>query len=267
MLSPRQPASSPVPIISLQDLSKTYRTDKGDTPALQKLNVNIEEGQFIAVVGPSGCGKSTLLKILAGLHKASSGVASISGSPVSGPRRDVGVVFQSPVLFPWRTVLENVLLPAQVQHLDIQIHRNNALSLLSLVGLNEFSDHYPRELSGGMQQRVAISRALVNDPSLLLMDEPFGALDAMTREHLNVELQRIWLEKKKTILFITHSIPESIFLADRVLVMSPRPGRIIEDMLIPLPRPRGLEVMNTAEFGGYVSQIRRLFNVKGGMDG
>ena len=202
MPSLEQIPAAAAPIISLRGLSKTYRTRDGELSALQTLTVDIAEGEFVAIVGPSGCGKSTLLKILAGLNKATDGVASIAGSQISGPRRDIGVVFQSPVLFPWRTVLENVLLPAQVQHLDMQKHRVDAASLLALVGLADFGAHYPRQLSGGMQQRVAISRALINDPALLLMDEPFGALDAMTREHLNVELQRIWMETKKTIVFM-----------------------------------------------------------------
>jgi NitT/TauT family transport system ATP-binding protein len=198
--------------------------------------------------------------------QASGGQALLNGSPIEGARRDIGVVFQSPVLFPWRTVFENVLLPVDVQKLDREKYRPAAQGLLSLVGLVEFSDHYPSQLSGGMQQRVAISRALINDPTLLLMDEPFGALDAMTREHMNLELQRIWLERKKTILLITHSIPEAVFLADRVLVMTARPGRFVDDIEIDLPRPRTLEMMSTAPFGEYVGRIRRRFNIKGGLD-
>ena len=254
-------------MISITSLSKTYRTKDAALTALSDLNVEIEDGEFVAVVGPSGCGKSTLLKILAGLHEASSGTATVGGVPVDGPRRDIGIVFQSPVLFPWRTVFENVMLPAEVQNLDASKHQSLASGLLRLVGLGDFGHLYPRELSGGMQQRVAISRALINNPALLLMDEPFGALDAMTREHLNVELQRIWLETRKTVLFITHSIPESVFLADRVLVMTPRPGRFVEDIRISLPRPRTLEIMNTSKFGNYVAHIRALFNVTGGIDG
>ena len=220
----------------------------------------------MAVVGPSGCGKSTLLKILAGLLAPSGGSASLRGTTIQGPRRDIGVVFQAPVLFPWRTVLDNVLLPIDVQGLGRDRFRPVAMDLLALVGLREFERRYPWELSGGMQQRVAITRALVHDPAMLLMDEPFGALDAMTREHMNLELQRIWMEKKKTVFFITHSIPEAVFLADRVLVMTPRPGRIVDDLVIKLPRPRPLDVMTTPEFGAYTRHIRSLFNVKGGLD-
>ena len=257
------PASS---AIEIRDLTKRYAARQGEVLALDQLNAVVAEGSFIAVVGPSGCGKSTLLKILAGLQPLSTGLASIRGRPVIGPRNDVGIVFQSPVLFPWRTVLDNVLLPAQVLKLDLRRHREVARELLDLVGLKDFEARYPWELSGGMQQRVAIARALIHDPSLLLMDEPFGALDAMTREHMNVELQRIWMERRKTVLLITHSIPEAVYLADRVLVMSPRPGRFIDDIVVDLPRPRSLETMASPEFGAYVTRIRALFNLRGGVD-
>src|SRR5262249_16370613 len=193
--------------------------------ALEAIEFEIGEGEFVAIVGPSGCGKTTLLKILAGLIPASAGSALLCGTPITGPRRDIGVVFQAPVLCPWRTVLGNVLLPADVQRLDRRQLRAVALDLLRLVGLEEFQGRYPWELSGGMQQRVAIVRALIHDPAMLLMDEPFGALDAMTREQMNLELQRIWLERRKTVVFITHSIPEAVFLADRGFVMTSRPGR------------------------------------------
>jgi NitT/TauT family transport system ATP-binding protein len=252
--------------ISVQHLSKLYATRDGEVAALERISFAIDEGAFVAVVGPSGCGKSTLLKILAGLLAPSGGSASLRGTTIQGPRRDIGVVFQAPVLFPWRTVLDNVLLPIDVQGLGRDRFRPVAMDLLALVGLREFERRYPWELSGGMQQRVAITRALVHDPAMLLMDEPFGALDAMTREHMNLELQRIWMEKKKTVFFITHSIPEAVFLADRVLVMTPRPGRIVDDLVIKLPRPRPLDVMTTPEFGAYTRHIRSLFNVKGGLD-
>ena len=252
--------------ISVERLSKLYATRDGGVSALERISFTIDEGEFVAVVGPSGCGKSTLLKILAGLLAPSGGTASLRGTPIAGPRRDIGVVFQSPVLFPWRTVLDNVLLPIDVQGLGRDRHLAQAMDLLSLVGLRDFERRYPWELSGGMQQRVAITRALVHDPAMLLMDEPFGALDAMTREHMNLELQRIWLEKKKTVFFITHSIPEAVFLADRVLVMTPRPGRIVDDLRIKLARPRSLDVMATPEFGEYTRHIRALFSVKGGLD-
>ncbi len=253
--------------ITAHRLGKTYNARGGVVVALENISFGVDEGEFVSVVGPSGCGKSTLLKILAGLLPATAGEARLRGTVIAGPRRDIGVVFQSPVLFPWRTLLDNVLLPVDVQRLGRDRHERQARELLTLVGLDGFEHRYPWELSGGMQQRVAITRALVHDPAMLLMDEPFGSLDAMTREHMNLELQRIWLEKKKTILFITHSIPEAVFLADRVLVMTARPGRIIEDVRVRLPRPRSLDVMNTPGFGEYVREIRSHFHVKGGLDG
>jgi NitT/TauT family transport system ATP-binding protein len=257
---------APTHAIAVKTLSKRYASRGGSVTALDAISFAVEEGEFVAVVGPSGCGKSTLLKILAGLLPTSSGEARLRGTSIVGPRRDIGVVFQSPVLFPWRTVLDNVLLPIDVQRLGRDDHERAALDLLGLVGLTGFERRYPWELSGGMQQRVAITRALVHDPAMLLMDEPFGALDAMTREHMNLELQRIWLEKRKTVLFITHSIPEAVFLADRVLVMTSRPGRIMDDVAVDLPRPRALDVMNTPEFGRYAREIRAQFNVRGGLD-
>jgi NitT/TauT family transport system ATP-binding protein len=226
----------------------------------------VGEGEFLSIVGPSGCGKSTLLKILAGLMPASSGEALLNGTPIDGPRRDIGMVFQSPVLFPWRTVLDNSMLPIDVQGLGRAQMIARAKSLIALVGLSGFENRYPWELSGGMQQRVALVRALVHDPALLLMDEPFGALDALTREAMNVELQRIWLERRKTVVFVTHSTSEAVFLADRVMVMTSRPGRIGDLLKIDLPRPRTLEVMNTEAFGTYVRRIRNGLNAGGGIE-
>jgi NitT/TauT family transport system ATP-binding protein len=261
-----QSTSVTVEAISVQELSKSYPGRDGCVHALQQISFSVKEGEFVAIVGPSGCGKSTLLKILAGLILPSKGEACLRGAPINGPRRDIGVVFQSPVLLPWRSVLENVLLPVDVQGLAGDCYRKAALELLSLVGLREFAHRYPWELSGGMQQRVAITRALIHDPAILLMDEPFGALDAMTREQMNLELQRIWLERKKTVLFITHSIPEAVFLADRVLVMTQRPGRIADAVTVDIPRPRRLEAMNLPEFCASVSSIRAQFHAKGALD-
>jgi NitT/TauT family transport system ATP-binding protein len=261
-----EPRSVIMDAISVRNLSKSYPSPDGCVNALQEITFSVREGEFVAVVGPSGCGKSTLLKILAGLLLPSKGEACLRGAPINGPRRDIGVVFQSPVLLPWRSVLENVLLPVDVQHLAGEGYRKAALELLSLVGLQEFAHRYPWELSGGMQQRVAITRALIHDPAMLLMDEPFGALDAMTREQMNLELQRIWLERKKTVLFITHSIPEAVFLADRVLVMTPRPGRITYVVTVDIPRPRRLEAMNVPEFNATVGSIRAEFHAKGALD-
>jgi NitT/TauT family transport system ATP-binding protein len=246
-------------VIAVHDVGKEYETQRGAVLALEAIELAVAEGEFAAIVGPSGCGKSTLLKILAGLLPTTRGEVRLRDVPVTGPRRDIGVVFQSPVLFPWRTVLDNVLLPVDVQRLPREEHLPRALDLLALVGLAGFERRYPWELSGGMQQRVAITRALIHNPGILLMDEPFGALDAMTRENMNLELQRIWLERRETVLFITHSIPEAVFLADRVFVMTPRPGRILEEVAVGIPRPRALAVMAAPEFGPLVNRIRAHF--------
>ena len=252
--------------IAVENLTLVYGRGAAGVTALDRIAFGVADGAFVAIVGPSGCGKSTLLKILAGLLPPTSGSARLRDTPIVGPRRDIGVVFQSPVLFPWRDVLANVMLPSDVQRLDRAEMRRRALDLVKLVGLDGFEHRYPRELSGGMQQRVGIIRALIHDPALLLMDEPFGALDAMTRENMNVELQRIWMERKKTVLFITHSTAEAVFLADRVIVMTPRPGRIADAFDVDLPRPRPLEVMNTEAFGTYVRRVRAALNSGGGLD-
>ena len=253
-------------VISVDRLSLAYGRSTDAVLALSDISFSISDGEFISIVGPSGCGKSTLLKILAGLLPPTSGEARLKGTPIRGARRDIGVVFQSPVLFPWRSVLGNVLLPADVQGLDKTAMRARAMDLVRLVGLEGFENRYPRELSGGMQQRVGIIRALIHDPAILLMDEPFGALDAMTRESMNVELQRIWMESGKTVLFITHSTSEAVYLADRVIVMTSRPGKIGDTFKVDLPRPRKLSVMNTELFGGYVRRIRKALNADGGLD-
>ena len=250
--------------IHVRDLWMRYGSGDDAVVALADIDFHVKDGEFVSIVGPSGCGKSTLLRILAGLMPPTEGEARLAGSPISGPRRDIGVVFQSPVLFPWRTVLANAEVPVDVQRLDRKAMRVRALELLKLVGLDGFENRYPRELSGGMQQRVSLVRALIHDPALLLMDEPFGALDAMTRETMHIELQRIWMERRKTVVFITHSIAEAVFLADRVLVMTPRPGKIGAELQVDLPRPRALDVVNTEVFGGYVREIRAALNATGG---
>jgi NitT/TauT family transport system ATP-binding protein len=254
------------PMIDVRHLTKRFGTRDQPVLALNDISFGIDKGELVVIVGPSGCGKSTLLRILAGLVPQSDGLATLHGTPIVGPRRDIGVVFQAPVLFPWRSVLGNVLLPVDVQRLGRERLRNRAMDLLEMVGLSGFEHRFPWELSGGMQQRVALVRALIHDPALLLMDEPFGALDAMTRESMNQELQRIWMERRKTILFITHSIGEAVYLADRVLVMSPRPGRIADELPIDLPRPRPLDIMNTPEFGAYVKRIRAGLHATGGIE-
>jgi NitT/TauT family transport system ATP-binding protein len=257
---------SPSPAISVRGLCKSYGAGTESVQALENIEFAVADGEFVAIVGPSGCGKTTLLKILAGLLPPSRGAAELRGSPIAGPRRDIGVVFQAPVLFPWRTVLDNVLLPVDVQRLGRDRLTGLAMELLDLVGLKGFERRYPWELSGGMQQRTAIVRALIHDPAMLLMDEPFGALDAMTREQMNLELQRIWLERHKTLVFITHSIPEAVFLADRVLVMTSRPGRIADIVPVSLARPRPLEITTTPEFGTLVRRIRGHFTITPGAD-
>src|SRR5438552_15166332 len=253
--------------IAIKQLSVYYPTRDGRVVACELIILSVSEGEFVAVISPSGCGTSTHLNVLARILLPSKGEARLRGTPITGPRRDIGVVFQSPVLLPWRSVLDNVLLPIDVQRLGRDRHLKLAMDLLSLVGLEGFERRYPWELSGGMQQRVAITRALIHDPAMLPMDEPFGALDAMTREQMNLELQRIWLERQKTVLFITHSIPEAVFLADRVLVMTTRPGAILDDIRVDQPRPRPLDVMNTPAFSAHVRHIRNLFNVQGRIDG
>jgi len=247
--------------ISVENLNKVYFPKKSDpTHALSDINFSIKQGEFISVVGPSGCGKTTLLNILAGLLAKTSGSAKIAGNEVLKPLKEVGMVFQAPTLLPWRTIKENIMIPIEVQKLDKKFYLERADELINLVGLDGFEEKYPNELSGGMQQRAGICRALVHEPAVLLMDEPFGALDAMTREYMNLELIRIWQESKQTIVFVTHSISEAVFLSDRVIVLSPRPGRIAEIIDINIPRPRDLAIMASDEAGVYVKQIRKYFN-------
>ncbi len=253
--------------ISVAHLEKEYVTASREiVRALADVSFDVDEGEFISVVGPSGCGKSTLLKILGGLLAKTSGSCALKNTPINGPRNDVGIVFQDPVLLLWRNVLQNTMLPAEILGLDAKKMLPRAHALIRLVGLDGFEDKYPHELSGGMRQRNAIIRALIHDPSVLLMDEPFGALDAMTREQMNLELQRIWLESKKTVFFITHSIPEAVFLGDRVIVMTPRPGRISEIIHVDIPRPRSLSTMGDETFVELTQRIRNLLYVEGSMD-
>ncbi len=243
--------------VEVRGLCKRFTSRDGAvTVALDDISFDIREREFVSVVGPSGCGKSTLMAILAGVLPRSSGLVSLGGRPVDGPRRDVGVVFQEALLLPYRTVLQNVMLPAIIHRLPQAQYLERAHALLRLVQLDGFGDRYPNELSGGMQQRAAIARGLLQDPSFLLMDEPFGALDAMTREQMNLDLLDIWSAARKTVLLITHSIAEAVFLSDRVIVMSPRPGRIVEILTIDLPRPRHLGMQATPEFGAYAARIR-----------
>lgn len=245
--------------LALHSVGLSYPTRRGRIQALDGVDLTIAEGEFVAVLGPSGCGKSTLLKLAAGLLDASTGEVKVRGISVAGPSRQTGVVFQRPNLLPWQSVLANVLLPARTLNLPKAAALERATALLELVGLAAFAKNYPFELSGGMQQRVGIARMLLHDPALLLMDEPFAALDALSRESLTLELQRIWSRQRKSVLFITHSIPEAVFLADRVVVMSATPGRIVDTVNIALPRPRTPDTLATPEFNGLCQQLRRHF--------
>lgn len=253
-------------LIQLRDVTKTYQGKGGPMQSLRPLSFDIREGEFVSVVGPSGCGKSTLLKLVAGLLPISTGELTLAGSRIEGPQKNVGIVFQSAVLLAWRNVLDNILLQAEMRNLPMTPARARAMQLVEMAGLKGFEKKYPWQLSGGMQQRVSICRSLLHDPAVLLMDEPFGALDAMTREKMNVELQRIWMESRKTVLLITHSIPEAVFLSDRVLVMTERPGAIEAIYDINLPRPRSLDVMATPEFAQYTRTIRGHFYAQGSLD-
>ena len=236
----------------------TYPTASGAVEALRDIDLAVGRGELVAIVGPSGCGKSTLLRIIAGLRPPSRGRVEVDGRPVERPLHSVGMVFQAPVLLKWRTIESNVLFPAELSGLDPRAYRARAGELLSLVGLAEFAQKLPRELSGGMQQRASLCRALLLDPPLLLMDEPFGALDAMTRDEMNLELLRVWGEgtrERKTIVFVTHSIAEAVFLADRVIVMTPRPGRLGRVFEVPLPRPRTVASRAHPDFGSLALAI------------
>ena len=235
--------------IRLAGASKTFRRGAQTTEALTPIDIEIAPGEFFAVVGPSGCGKSTLLRMIAGLIPATSGTITVGAGTVTKPVTEVGIVFQSPVLLDWRTVLGNVLAQLELRGLDATSYEPQARRLLDAVGLKGFEDRYPFELSGGMRQRVAIVRALIHNPPVLLMDEPFAALDEQTRMTMGHELLRIWSATRKTVVFITHSLTEAVYLADEVLVMSPRPGRIVDRIPIALPRPRTYEMMATDVFG------------------
>jgi NitT/TauT family transport system ATP-binding protein len=258
---------TPRDTLEISDLVMIYRTQGGDfVHSLEKVNLQAKESEFLSIVGPSGCGKTTLLKIISGLIVPTGGMVYLRDQPVKGPNPDVGIVFQHPVLMNWRSVIGNVLLPIEIRRLNLKAHHEKAMDLIKLTGLSGFEKKFPYELSGGMQQRVCICRSLIQDPSVLLMDEPFGALDAFTREMMNLELLRIWTESKKTVIFITHSISEAVFLSDRVAVMTPRPGRISHLLEIPFSRPRAVDMMASPEFGRRVLHIRDLFKARAVMD-
>jgi NitT/TauT family transport system ATP-binding protein len=251
------------PFIRLKGVKKVYRRGRQEHLAISDATFDVMPGELVSLVGPSGCGKSTLLKILAGLHPHDAGQVSIgSATHAFNPARDVGMVFQAPLLLKWRRILENVLLPAEILGLPAAESRSRARELLALVGLKGLEDKYPYELSGGMQQRAAIARSLVHDPKLVLMDEPFGALDALTREKMNLELLRIWKESGKTIVFVTHGISEAVFLGTRVVVLTAGPAKMADNFEIRLPHPRSLDMKTHEAFGQYTRRIYRLLGME-----
>jgi NitT/TauT family transport system ATP-binding protein len=246
------------PILIARNLSVTFSSNgDGGLKALEQISFSVCPQDFVCVLGPSGSGKSTLLRALAGLLTPTHGEVIFEGEPLTGPRRAMGLVFQKANLMPWRNVLQNITLPLEMQHVSQKQALEKAQELVELVGLGGFEHTLPRDLSGGMAQRVAIARALVHDPDVLLLDEPFGSLDALTRERMGIELLRIWQARRKTIVMVTHSINEALFLADRVLVLTPRPGRLRLDLAVELPRPRKEDVVYTPKFGGFARQLRK----------
>ncbi len=250
------------PYIHLQNVCKVYETKNGSVEACLDVTLDIQQSQFVAIVGPSGCGKTTILKMVAGLQPYTAGTITVGGKQVTKPQTDVGIVFQDSIMLDWRDVLSNVMLQIDIRHMDHSKYQAVAMDLLKATGLEGFEKKKPYELSGGMRQRVSICRALVHDPPLLLMDEPFGALDALTREQISMDIQKLWMEKRKTALHITHSIPEAVLLADKVVVMSPRPGRVVEIIDIDLPRPRRLDKLPD-RFNDYAGHIRNIFKSAG----
>ena len=246
-------------VVSIRGAEKVYASPRGPVAALVGIDLDIADGEFVSVVGPSGCGKSTLLKLVAGLEPVTRGMIEVGGKVLVGPPDELGVVFQRDVLLDWRTIIDNVLISIEFMGRPRDAYRERAMALLERFGLKEFEHRHPWELSGGMRQRASICRALLTDPRLLLMDEPFGALDAMTRDDLNIELARIWQDSRKTVLFITHSIAEAVFLSDRVVMMGRSPGMIVDTMAIDLPRPRSLAVREGAAFAAHVAHIRHHF--------
>jgi NitT/TauT family transport system ATP-binding protein len=248
--------------IHLDGVKKIYRTRGQDFLAVSEATFDVEQGELVSLVGPSGCGKTTLLKILAGLHGFDAGKVRIgSTAHPFNPAKDIGMVFQQPLLLKWRRIIDNVMLPTEILGLPKEASRRRAYELLDLVGLKGHEDKYPYELSGGMQQRASIARALVHDPKLILMDEPFGALDALTREKMNLELLRIWGESKKTIIFVTHGITEAVFLGTRVVVLTAGPAKMADNFEVDIPMPRTLDVRNTEKFGDYTRRIYRLLGM------
>jgi len=252
-----------VTTVLLQDVRKVYGGTQADVDALGPISFGIAKGETVSVVGPSGCGKSTLLRVIAGLDSATAGTVTVAGQLVSSPIGDVGIVFQRDLLLDWRSVIDNVLLPAELRRMDLSAARTRAMQLLAELGVADFALRYPWELSGGMRQRVAIARALLCKPSMLFLDEPFSALDALTRDQMNVILQQVQIHEGVTTLLITHSIQEAVFLADRVIVMSGRPGRTLDEIVVPFARPRRLSLREAPEFAAIAGRIRIHFERTG----
>lgn len=249
--------------VRLESVKMHYRRGPLVTRAVDDFSLDIRKGEFVSIVGPSGCGKSTMLKIIAGLQRPTSGLVEVEGRQVNEPVTDLGIVFQSPVLLDWRNILDNVLVQVELRGLPTKEYRDKAMSLLKAVGLDEFANRYPNELSGGMRQRASIVRALIHDPPLLLMDEPFGALDALTREQMRLDLEELWLSRPMTVVFVTHSLDEAVLLSDRVVVMTPRPGNIDRIIPITIERPRGIEGRKSAEFDTVTNEITQMFLKRG----
>lgn len=262
-MSPETPSANDA-AIQVSNVTVTYKTKRMQNKALDNVSLDVRYGEFVSIVGPSGCGKSTLLKLISGLVRPTDGSVRLRDQPVAGPRQDIGFVFQRPALLPWRNVLQNILLQAEMRQMDLGPATQRANELIEMSGLSGFENALPSELSGGMQQRVALCRALLHEPSVLLMDEPFGALDALTREQMNMEMNQIWLRTKTTVAMVTHSIAESVFLGTRVVVCSPRPGRIIASIDIDLPSERNYgEIMNDETYAAASRQIRELLTAGG----
>ncbi|MCX6090491.1 MAG: ABC transporter ATP-binding protein [Candidatus Atribacteria bacterium] len=245
-------------VVEGRNLCKTFITERGKVEALYEVSFDVFEKEFVAFVGPSGCGKTTALRIVGGMLEETSGKVKIKGKPVKESLQNIGVVFQQANLLPWRTVSANVILPLEILNINTPENQKRGRELIKMVGLEKYEKLFPSELSGGMQQRVAIARALVHNPDIMLMDEPFGALDAITREAMNLEILRIWKETGKTVVFVTHSITEAVLLSDRVFVMTPSPGQITEVITIDLPRPREVEMLTTSKFLDFEAKIRSL---------
>ena len=249
------------PLVRAEGVGKEFRSGSQSMVALSGLDLDVREGEFLSLLGPSGCGKSTALNIMGGLLRPSSGTVTVAGETMDRPRRDIGMMFQKAVMFPWRTTLDNILLPVEIFGRSKKQYLGRARELLELVGIEEFADSYPWQLSGGMQQRAALCRVLINDPRLLLLDEPFGALDEFTREAMNLELLKIHARTGKTAVLVTHNMTEAVFMSDRIAVMTSRPGRLLGIIEVPFPRPRDPGIMRTTEFADLVFEVRKMLGL------